>query len=182
MDNSKIQIRRLGADENRPPFTCGCNDDLDEYFHEDSKNGTRDLIAVTYSAEVSGEVVAFFTVSNDAIRSDDTTNTKFKNIRKNLSPSTRGYLSMPAVKIGRFATAEAHQGKGIGTQILDFIKMWFTENNKTGCRFIIVDAANNEKTLNFYKKNGFEFLPPSPKKKHKERTCLMYFDLIRFRA
>ena len=88
---------------------------------------------------------------------------------------------MPAVKLGRFAIAEAHQGKGIGTEILDYIKMLFTRDNKTGCRFIIVDAANNERTLNFYKKNGFEFLPPSPEKKNKERTCLMYFDLLRFR-
>jgi GNAT superfamily N-acetyltransferase len=170
----------LGADENRPPFTCGCNDDLDEYFREDSKTGAKDLIAVTYAVEISGKVIAFFTVSNDAIRSEDTTNQRFKNIRKNLSPSTRGYLSMPAVKIGRFATAKDYQRQGIGTQILDFIKMWFTKNNKTGCRFIIVDAANNENTLEFYEKNEFEFLPPSKKKKN-EKTRLMYFDLMLFK-
>lgn len=75
----------------------------------------------------------------------------------------------------------------IGSQILDFIKDWFRfEENKTGCRFIVVDAYNNEKTLNFYEKNGFK---PLYKTEQEERAFLelkpeepletrfMFFDL-----
>jgi hypothetical protein len=49
---------------------------------------------------------------------------------------------MPAVKIGRLGVAHASQRDGTGTQVLDFLKMWFTVGNKTGCRFIVVDAYN----------------------------------------
>lgn len=37
--------------------------------------------------------------------------------------------------------------------------MWFcSSDNKTGYRFIVVDAYNNERTIKFYKKNGFKLL------------------------
>jgi GNAT superfamily N-acetyltransferase len=41
------------------------------------------------------------------------------------------------------AVAESFSGKGIGSAVLRFIRMWFLdEDNKTGCRFAIVDAKN----------------------------------------
>ena len=47
-------------------------------------------------------------------------------------------------------------GKGIGSEALDFIKGWFySSSNKTGCRFVIVDAVNEPQVLSFYEKNGF---------------------------
>lgn len=169
-----ITFRRLGVDDNRPDFDCG-DVDLNEFFFKDSKEGTLKLISVTYAVEKEGDLVGFFCVSNDAIRRTDTSNSKFKRIRGEIK-----YSSMPAVKIGRLATALNYQGSGLGTEILDLIKMWFTEGNKTGCRFIIVDAINKPQTLGFYKKNGFEFLD-----KHSasitDDTRLMYFDLLTFR-
>jgi GNAT superfamily N-acetyltransferase len=78
--------------------------------------------------------------------------------------------------------------KGIGTELMDFIKLWITANdNKSGCRYIIVDAYNNEGTRKYYETNGFkDFF--STEKQEKEylripdekelKTRLMYFDLI----
>jgi hypothetical protein len=44
-----------------------------------------------------------------------------------------------------------------GSQILCFIKDWFrSKENKTGCRFVVVDAYNNDETKRFYEKNGFK--------------------------
>lgn len=41
---------------------------------------------------------------------------------------------------------------------MDFIKVLFRTNNRTGCRFLIVDALNRPKTLHYYEKNGFRYL------------------------
>ncbi len=39
---------------------------------------------------------------------------------------------------------------------MTFIKDWFRhEDNKTGYRFIVVDAYNEERVLKYYDKNGF---------------------------
>ncbi len=168
----------MGADEDRPLFHCG-SQDLDEFFHEDPKLADKELVAVTYAVEMDGSTVAFFCVSNDSIRAEDTTPSRFKKIRSSI-PAAKRYANMPAVKIGRLATNSDFQSHGIGTRILDLIKVWFTEGNKTGCRFIIVDAANNERTLNFYERNGFQFLDTRPETVE-GRTRLMFFDLLTFR-
>lgn len=73
---------------------------------------------------------------------------------------------------------------------MDFIKSWFIDgNNKTGCRFIVVDAYNDERVI----------IPPmvllclfSSESQEKEyynlddsatlATRLMFFDLILLRA
>ncbi len=85
---------------------------------------------------------------------------------------------MQAVKIGRLATKNIYQGQGVGRDILDYLKYWFTNGNKTGCKFILVDAYNNGRTVKFYKENGFDFLTVNDEK---DKTRLMYFDLITFR-
>ena len=66
----------MGADENRPLFNCGSLD-LNEFFHEDSKVADRELVAVTYAVETGGSTAAFFCVSNDSIRVEDTTRLMF---------------------------------------------------------------------------------------------------------
>lgn len=71
---------------------------------------------------------------------------------------------------------------------MDFIKYWFIEEeNKTGCRFIVVDAYNNELAIKYYERNGFTFLFDNEAEEkeyfgitteNQLRTRLMYFDLI----
>jgi GNAT superfamily N-acetyltransferase len=57
------------------------------------------------------------------------------------------------------AFASKFSGKGVGSEVLDFIRMWFLdESNKTGCRFAIVDAKNESEVLLFYEHNGFKAL------------------------
>jgi len=171
-------LRRLESDDDRPGFDCG-DSDLNEFFAIDSKGSSGELLSVTYVAEGDGKAVAFFSVSNDAIKTGDIYKSLLRRMLRDI-PRPKRYPSMPAVKIGRLATSKYTQGQGCGTSILDFIKVWFTKGNKTGCRFIIVDAYNNERTIKFYKKNEFEFLTKESDKKN-ETTRLMYFDLIKFR-
>ena len=94
----------------------------------------------------------------------------------------------PSVLIGRFATDSNFEGKGYGSAVMDFIKTLFRINNRTGCRFLIVDAYNNHRTLHFYEKNGFKYLIEDEeseatyvgvsKNKLPLNTRLMYFDLL----
>ena len=63
--------------------------------------------------------------------------------------------------IGRLGVNRKYQGRDyfIGQQIINYIKIWFTDDdNKTGCRFLVVDAYNKEKVLSFYERNKFKFL------------------------
>ena len=103
---------------------------------------------------------------------------------------TEGLRSYPAVLIGRLGVNKKYKDAGIGSQVLNFIKAWFRQNdNKTGCRFLIVDAYNTEKVTSFYGKNGFSFLFDNEKIEAKFlginikpneslRTRIMFYDLI----
>lgn len=169
-----LELKRLGVDDVRDAtFDCG-DKDLNEYFFKDSRLACSELISVTYTWIDSGKTVAFFSVSNDAVKRELLTGSAFRRHTRHVAPSKR-YSTLPAVKIGRLAVDYRYHANGIGSDVLSFIKVWFTDGNKTGCRFIIVDAYNTAKTINFYLKNGFSFSLSSDKS---DKTRLMFFDLM----
>jgi len=90
----------------------------------------------------------------------------------------------PAVLIGRLGVNENYRRKGVGSQLMDFIKAWFSsEENKTGCRFLLVDAYNEKDVLDYYTKNEFQFLLREEDEEKKDdedkpKTRFMFYDLI----
>ncbi len=172
-------------------FKCG-NVDLDDFFQYDALLYKQQLLAKSYCfllddlAEIS-TIVCAFTLSNDSLRTDLLPNNREKKVRKEI-PHAKQMNRYPGVLIGRLAinTEFAHQG--IGSELLEFIKSWFVdEENKTGCRFITVDAYNENIPLKFYEKNGFEYIFSNDEqeaefkrlaKETKLKTKQMYFDLL----
>ncbi|MEA3416657.1 MAG: hypothetical protein U9R02_10985 [Thermodesulfobacteriota bacterium] len=67
----------------------------------------------------------------------------------------------------------AHGGCFVG-----MVKRLFITRNRTGCRFLTVDAYNNDdqKAIKFYQKNGFQHFSEKDKNK---KTRAMFFDLKR---
>lgn len=56
----------------------------------------------------------------------------------------------PGVLIGRLAVSKKYKHQGVGSQVLKFLKFWFAENDdKSACRFLIVDAKNEPNVLSF---------------------------------
>lgn len=163
-------------------FTCGTDDDMDEFFRLDALDYTHFLMGKSYCFRLKDDmqtIVACFTVSNDSIRIYDLPSSR-RNAMWNLTNREKMLTRYPGVLIGRLAVAEGFGCKGIGSDILRFIKKWFTEeDNKTACRFAIVDAKNEPEVLHFYEKNDFKPLFPreidediytKPPKDETERT------------
>jgi len=158
-EGSSLELTRLRLDHHLLQFDCG-DEDLNEFFHQDSKLYQRDLLSVTYVMEKDGKTILFFSVSNDKISMSDVKDNSIWNRfrRKQKFPQKKRLSSYPAAKIGRLGIHKDYQSQNLGQYLLDFIKLFFVENNKTGCRFITVDAYNKEKVIRFYRKNGFDFL------------------------
>ena len=161
-------------------FSCG-DKDLDDSFHQDAFLYAEQLLGKTYYFSTTGDdkkIVCAFTLANDSIKAA---------LIPNTSKRTRSY---PAVLIGRLGVAKEFQGTvlAVGSQVIEYIASWFVHpNNKTGCRFIVVDAYNKENVLHFYEKNGFKFLYSTeslekeanhiPEDEHSE-SRMMYLDLL----
>lgn len=143
-------FKKLFPPDIRKPFDCG-DDDLNEYFLKDSAGHSLYLLSVTYSLETETETVAFFSVLNDRIQKEGGNKGLFAALKIGL-PESKQYNSYPAVKVGRFGVNKTHQRTGIGTDVMNFIKMFFVDKQqKTGCRFITIDAYNTACVIDFYK-------------------------------
>ena len=170
-------------------FCCG-DRDLDEFFCHDSVAYHQQLLGKTYlycTNEFPSVVVGAFTVANASIRVDDLPNSRKKKIERDI-PHQKSCRNYPAVLIGRLGVDVKFRSKHVGSDILSFLKFWFVEpNNKTGCRFLLVDAYNTQPTLDFYQRNGFKLLFSTVQQELEYRrlqpslplkTRIMYFDLI----
>lgn len=165
------QFVRLTNEHEIKPFDCK-DDDLNEYLLVDAKLYLNQLLAVTYLVENDQDTIAFFSVSNDKIAYENmSNNSQWKRFRKRFERG-KHLKSYPSVKIGRLGVCKPYAGQDYGSKLLNYVKQSFIDNNKTGCRFITVDAYDS--AFGFYQKNGFEFLTNADEG---ESTRLMYFDL-----
>lgn len=143
-------------------------------------------------------IICVFTVSNDSILIYDLPRSRRDYMLK-ITHHQKRLNRYPGILIGRIAVNKVFARQGVCSEVLDFIKEWFAdESNKSGCRFVIVDAVNTPDVLRFYQRNGFKFLfsaelqedlytdPPKDNEERFDRsqfprhlnTRIMYFDLL----
>ena len=171
---SDYHIRRLKNGEKINSFNCG-DDDLNDFILNESHHYQKALLSVTYVYEHidNGEIIGYFSLANDRVSLTDFENkTEFNRFRKSRFVNEKRIKSYPAVKICRLGIKKDYHGKGIGSILLYFIKSYFLEENKTGCRFITVDAYND--AIPFYQNNDFQHLK---KEESDTVTRLLYYDL-----
>ncbi len=158
-------------------FDCG-DADLNDFICKQSALFSKTLLSVSYAYAnpQSGQIVAYCSLANDKVAiTDFSDKTEFNRFRKHQGfPQSKRLKSYPAVKICRLGVDVSAKGFRVGTRILNYIKSMFVINNKTGCRFLTVDAYLA--AIPFYEKNGFVFL--NEEDKDNPHTRLMYFDLM----
>jgi len=170
-------------------FSCD-DEDLDGFFGCDCFAYARQLLGKTYCFKLDSDgktVVCAFTLANAGIRVSDLPNSRKKKIETDI-PYIKSLKDYPAVLIGRLGVSKDFRSRHIGSDVLEYIKYWFFDsNNKTGCRFVIVDAYNEPATKTFYERNGFKTVFSSDEQEKAYRhisedarlgTRLMYFDLM----
>lgn len=171
----RCTVRRLNIGDTISAFDC-YDEDLNDFILNEANLYRNALLSVTYVVEdkTTNEVLAYFSLANDKISiSDFDSKTEFNKFRKHRFVNEKRLRSYPAIKIGRLAIARSAQHQSIGTYLLEFIEDYFVVDNKSGCRFVTVDAYID--AIPFYIKNNYQFLNNEDEDK---RTRLMYFDLV----
>ncbi|HBC21540.1 MAG TPA: GNAT family N-acetyltransferase [Porphyromonadaceae bacterium] len=170
----KYRIRRFNVGDTVAAFDCG-DEDLNDFLLKESNPYREALLSVSYVLEekATGEIAAYFSLANDKVSiSDFESKTEFNRFRKHKFVNEKRLKSYPAVKIGRLGIARSFQHQSLGTYLLGFIEDYFVVDNKSGCRFVTVDAYVD--AIPFYIKNNYQFLNNDDEDK---RTRVMYFDL-----
>jgi len=183
-------------------FDCG-NPDLNEFFTEDLAQHDHTLLTKTYALTPIGatvsegcDPVALIAYCNDAIYQEVVEKRASKSFWKRFSralPRGKRYDVFPAVKIARLGVQVDYQAQGVGTAMINLTKGLFLTNNRTGCRFLTVDAYVTPQAIGLYKKNDFQFFGTNDQgyceakleeislaQSVKVETIPMYYDLLRF--
>lgn len=153
--------------------------DLEDFLHQDAEKHFRDRIAITYAllADANPQSpIGFVTLQNDAIIVTE----------EGCLPEVADYAykAFPAVKIGRLGIKLELQQTPyhFGSLLLSMVKLLMTTDNRTGCRFLTVDAWRNKKqkidASRFYAQNGFSILASRQKTSN---SIPMYYDLALFK-
>ena len=141
-------------------YSCTKDEQIDRFFHTEYMDYDYQLLGKSYCFVTREEqnVVAAFTLANSSVRVDNMPKSKRNKLNRKI-PFSKQRSQYPAVLVAQLAVFDGFGGKNIGREVLDFIKSWFIDPlNKTGCRYVIVDAVNTPKVLQFYKDNGFDFI------------------------
>ena len=125
------------------------------------------------------KVVCYFSISNSELKlkSNFLIQSKYNELSNKLFPDGFNRDIIPAIKITKLAVDKKYQGTEISKDLMLFIKAYTKDNKLSACRFILVDANNNSRTISYYIRNGFEFIRESDQNK---QTRMMYYDLNKF--
>jgi GNAT superfamily N-acetyltransferase len=139
-------------------FDCG-DSDLNDFFNHDALPFQRERLGQTFYYCMKGTktVVCAFSLSADSVKTALLPGSRIKKI-KELIPREKALQSYSALLIGRLGVSIEFNGKGIGTQLLEHIKIYCDRKFPTMARFLTVDAYNNPLVLAYYQKNEFSFV------------------------
>jgi ribosomal protein S18 acetylase RimI-like enzyme len=186
----------------KPVYKFDCGDkDLNSFFQDDVKNHDQTLMVKTFILSPLGLRLskqnppsAFISFLNDSIRKEDFANKRgpWKKLTKKI-PHPKRYKVLPAVKIGRLGVDIKYRHSGMGAMLLNMTRELFLTENRTGCRFLTVDAYITKNAIDFYTRNGFQFFPDEEKRceeilkeasktDDEPKTVAMWFDLFRVKA
>lgn len=158
------------------PLDFCTDDDLNDFFKSDCLIYERGLWVKNYKVlyKESHVVLGLVSLLNDTLRF------QAKAQKRKFTPHLKNWMeSHPAMKVGRFAIRKELSGKGIGSKALNLLKAFFLDANRTGCRFLTVDAYNHPQVIAFYQRNGFVPIRTEAALASEDaRTVSMFFPLF----
>ncbi len=172
-------------------FDCG-REPVNEFFREEAQGYQDELFGKTYyfvHPEHPFDIIAGFTVANASIFTKQLPNSRKKKIGKEVHHE-KGLINYPSVLLAQLGVDKKFKGLHLGPQIIDFVMQWFTsDDNKSGCRHLIVDAYDEPHLIDFYQQNGLNLFFSSVEQEMKYRnwdtekdgpleTRLMFRDMI----
>ncbi len=173
-------------------YHCQKAPQIDVFFHDDFRDYEKQLLGKSYAfylKENKDQLVAAFTIANSALILDFLQSSRKNRINKGI-PRIKQRRQYPALLIAQLAVFDDFAQYKVGDELLDFIKEYaYRLNHSTACRYLMVDALNEEKVIRYYERNHFSLLYSSEeeerdkmKRKLDENgnlaTRLMIFDLL----
>ena len=138
-------------------FDCQREPAIQDFFRDEAILNAKELMSKSYCfyKKDTMEAVAAFCVINTDIAIDLIPKSTRNKMNRKI-PYAKQRDHYPAVLIGQIAVFDAFTKYHLGDELMDSIKWWLRNvANLIAARYIVVDAVNNEKVLQFYARNNF---------------------------
>lgn len=154
-------------------FNCEINSDLTNFIHSIAHNFETRQIARTFVLvnNNKNELVGYFTISMKSLSTNGISKTSIKKI----DGISNSRVCIHSFLIGQLGISDNYAEYKLGTLLLDdaFSKIEMAHDLVAG-RYILVDAINHEKVLNFYTENGFALLDTNVDKSENGSLRMIY--------
>ena len=138
-------------------FDCQCEPAIQEFFRDEAILNAQELMSKSYCfyKKDTMEAVAAFCVINTDIAVDLIPKSTRNKLNRKI-PYTKQRDHYPAVLIGQIAVFDGFIQYHLGDELMDSIKWWLRNvANLIAARYVVVDAVNHERVLQFYARNQF---------------------------
>lgn len=138
-------------------FDCQREPAIQEFFRDEAILNAKELMSKSYCfyKKDTMEAVAAFCVINTDIAIDLIPKSTRNKLNRKI-PYAKQRDHYPAVLIGQVAVFDAFVKYHLGDELMDSIKWWLRNvANLVAARYVVVDAVNHEKVLQFYERNLF---------------------------
>jgi len=154
-------------------FTCDINSDLTSFIHSTALDFEERQIARTFVLvnNTKNEVVGYFTISMKSLSTNDMSKTSIKKI----DGVSNSRVCIHSFLIGQLGISDNYAKYKLGTLLLDdaFLKIEMAHDLVAG-RYILVDAINHQKIINFYRESGFTLLDTNLEESQKGSIRMIY--------
>ena len=138
-------------------FDCQREPAIQDFFRNEAILNAKELMSKSYCfyKKDTMQAVAAFCVINTDISVDLIPKSTRNKLNRKI-PYAKQRDHYPAVLIGQIAVFDDFAKYHLGDELMDSIKWWLRNvANLIAARYVVVDAVNNEKVLQFYARNQF---------------------------
>lgn len=138
-------------------FDCQREPAIQDFFRNEAILNAKELMSKSYCfyKKDTMQAVAAFCVINTDISVDLIPKSTRNKLNRKI-PYAKQRDHYPAVLIGQIAVFDAFAKYHLGNELMDSIRWWLRNvANLIAARYVVVDAVNNEKVLQFYVHNQF---------------------------
>ena len=156
-DNCSFALLTEELHDSLTGFDCQREPAIQDFFRNEAIPNARELMSKSYcfyKKETMEAVAAFCVISTDISVDLIPKSTRNKLNRK--IPYAKQRDHYPAVLIGQIAVFDAFTQYHLGDELMNSIKWWLRNvANLVAARYVVVDAVNRSKVLEFYARNQF---------------------------
>lgn len=140
-------------------FLCEKEPEIQKFFRSEALDYAQARMGSTYCF-VNEEmcVVAAFCVACASVSTDEMPKSMRNKVNRNI-PYIKQRETYPAVLLAQIAIDDRFVDLHIGDEMMELIKAWIVRYaSQIAGRFLVVDAINNAKVIDYYQRNSFRMV------------------------